>query len=183
MIDLHERAYAKNTDGHAFLYTPEPIWWREPSDGPVESGFKIKSTTRSSIGTDVPVFSRELWTIKHASLLDCIELAGTQLKAPRLFSHPEHDVAPPCSFDIIAKFLREIDAESSLRLFAVNVSYLQFNSRGPTPISNSVIDAFMEFNKREFGSYPTKRLQKRHRADYNELGIVDLGYVGREESA
>lgn len=182
MTDFYERAYSRNPHGQAFLYHPEPIWYRVPSDGLVDGGFKIRPTTKSSIGTDVPIFSPELWTIKHASLLDCIELVGTELKSPRLSANPER-VATPCSFEIIANFLHEIDAASNLRLYFVQVSCLQFKSRTPMRISDGIIDAVMEFNKREFGSYPTKRLHKQHRAGYKELGIVSLGYEGREENA
>lgn len=176
MPEIYDEAVGRNTSGEFFIYRPDVELVR------ADLGYKLPATTKSSLGTEIPVHSKELWFVPESTVTESVELILRHLRAPRPSMNAEHLGEKECEPAKVLAFLKDIDADASFRLFAVRQSSVQFLDRIPKTVrSRARIDPFIEFCAENLGAYSAKNSKRWARNCYKETGVLEIGYAGTEE--
>ncbi len=141
-----------------------------------------KPTVKSSVGTKVPLLSRELWLSPEADYAVSIKTAIRHIRMPKTPSG-ERALAQQCDAEELIDFLVQPEFVATLRLWVVAQSNLQFRMAiESSGLPEAIIEKFMIFSSHKFGSFSAAGAFKLHRANYKELGFIQIGFMGQEES-
>lgn len=168
----------------------DAVWEIEPGvssfiyslDFKIGPNGKALPNTRSTLEMEVPNLSKELWTVKGGNHFEVFKAVVTRLRvlrSPVGENVKGYKIYEPSA---LIAFLAQ-PKYSSLRLWNAQGNAYQFQHRQlKEPIAKEVIDDFMDFSHDQFGSYTSKNIRREYRKRYSELGFVEIGYVGQEES-
>lgn len=161
---------ARTTIPGAFLFDLDGCFSR---DG------RLLPTAWSSLGLEVPARARELWKSPFQKVFETVALVSTI----HPLSHGSSLHLPMYDLNLVSSFLRNQHIESMLRLDVASGQCFEFTPKEPNArIPIEVIDDFIEFGAKAFGSYPSSKIRRRAKRSYQETNQVILGYVELEDS-
>jgi len=143
-----------------------------------DSEGRVLSQVRSTLNFDVPIRSVELWRAPSMKFETLVEI----IHRIRPFTSPVN--LPHSTYDIehLSVFFRNGRYENRLRLTSVRCSSLYFSAKDESYPIQDIIEEFIDFGRREFGSYSSASLTRQARRSYKETNSISLGYVAQEES-
>ncbi len=142
-----------------------------------------KPSVSSSMGTRVPILSRELWLSRDADYIDSIKTAIRHIRMPKSPVGEKHPSVLQCDAEELIRFLVQPEFVATLRLWVFALSNLQFKMASESSdLPDDIIEKFIVFSSRKFGSFSGAGALKLHKRIYRETGFVQIGYIGQEDS-